>query len=130
MIQIIFIPRFIYWSNFTHFHVIRKYISFWKKLKTSVRDGALLGMPKIRVALLFTSFLIIFITCKTGTGLNLNSTVAVLTWAVGDWSSIGCILWASLSPIETKCSLHSSVICFLSVKSLPSKLIFSISMAL
>ena len=111
-----------------------------EKLKISVRDGAmcsaqslsaLLGMPKIPVALLFISFLITFMTCKTDeAGLNLNSTAAVLIWAVEDCSSLGCILWASLSPTETKCSLHSSVICFLSVNSLPSKLIFSISMVL
>ena len=50
---------------------------------------------------------------ETETGLNLNSTVAVLIWAVGDCSSLGCILWASLPPIETKSSLQSSVTCFL-----------------
>ena len=92
--------------------------------------SALLAIPKILVALLFTSFLITFMTCKTETSLNVNSTVAVLIWAVGDCSSLGCILWASLSPTETKCSLHSSVIFFLSVNSLPSKLIFSILMVL
>ena len=54
--------------------------------------SALLGMSKIPVALLFTSLLITFITCKTETGLNLNSTVAVLIWAVGDCSSLGYIL--------------------------------------
>ena len=73
-----------------------------EKLKIPVRDGAmcsvqslsaLLGIPKIQVALLFTSFLTTFMTCKTEKGLNLNSTVAVLTWAVGDCSSLGCILW-------------------------------------
>ena len=62
--------------------------------------NALLGMSKIPVALLFTSFLITFITCKAETCLNLNSAVAVLIWAVVDYSSLGCILWASSSPIE------------------------------
>ena len=46
--------------------------------------SAQLGMSKIPVALLFTSFLVSFMTCKTETGLNLNSTVTVLIWAVGD----------------------------------------------
>ena len=41
--------------------------------KCSVRNT-----KKIPVALLFAGFLITFMTCKTGTGLNLNSTVAVL----------------------------------------------------
>ena len=75
-------------------------------------------------------FLIIFVTCKTEIGLNLNFTVTGWIWPVGDCSLPGCILLASLSPMETKCSLHSSVICFLSVNSLPSKCIFSISMVL
>ena len=53
-------------------------------------------------SLLFTSFLITLVTCKTEVGLNLNCTVAGWIWAVADCSLSGCILLASLLPMETK----------------------------
>ena len=81
----------------------------------SVKEGAimsilslkaLLGMPYTPVALPFKRFLIILVTCETEIGLNLNLQFSGVICPVGDSVSTVCIFLASLSPIETRSSLH------------------------
>ena len=59
-------------------------------------------------------------------GLKANFLVAGFRCAVAYCLSLECISLASLSPIETKCSMHFSAVISLSVTSNPLKLIFSI----
>ena len=70
------------------------------------------------------------ITCVTEMGLKANFLVAGFRCAVAYCLSLECISLASLSPMETKCLLHFSVIISLSATSNLLKLIFSIPVVL